>query len=248
MAALLVSPLQSGQERDGLTPMPWCPGQPVPPLASGPFDQETPALLLLDRRAAGAAPNICDLVSLLDRGEQARAQSFRRPDDRERYRLGRAALRQVLGAWLDRDPAALRFATGPHGKPVLVGPECSSPQSQPPHFNLSHSGDLILLAFHASHPVGVDVERHQPDLDWRPIARRCLDPAQVESLLALPPAEAYSAFFESWCDLEAGLKARGVGLAQASEAQVLAMEPRLRRWRLALPAGYAGAVARLDPA
>jgi len=220
----------------------------VPPLAWGTGDQATPVLLLLNRCAAGAAGTTGALISLLDRGEQERAQSFRRPDDRERYRLGRVALRQVLGAWLDRDPAALRFATGPHGKPELVGPECSSPQSQPPHFNLSHSGDLILLAFHASHAVGADVERHRPDLDWRPIARRCLDAAQVESLLALPPAEAAPAFVESWCDLEAGLKARGVGLAQASEAQALAMEPRLRRWRLALPAGYAGAVAMLQRA
>jgi len=242
MAALRATAAQSGPLRAGLGPLCWCPGQPVPPLASGPFDQGTPALLLLNRRTAGAAPNFCELVSLLDRGEQERAQRFRLPDDRERYRLGRVALRQVLGAWLDRDPALLRFRYGPHGKPALDGVVDAAP-----HFNLSHSGDLILLAFHASHEVGVDVERQQPDLDWRPIARRCLDSAEVESLLALPPAEAASAFFESWCALEAGLKARGMGLAQANEAQALALEPRLRRWRLALPAGYAGAVALLDP-
>jgi 4'-phosphopantetheinyl transferase len=157
-------------------------------------------------------------------------------------------LRLVLGAWLDRDPAALRFAAGPHGKPQLLHPGPSMPQGKMPEFNISHSGDLILLAFHAAAPVGVDVERQQPDLDWRPIARRCLAPVQVESLLALPQAEAASAFVESWCDLEAGLKARGVGLAQASEVQALAIKPRLRRWRLDLPAGYSGAVALLDPA
>jgi len=148
----------------------------------------------------------------------------------------------MLGAWLDRDPSALRFHYGPHGKPALA-----EVVNAAPHFNISHSGDLILLAFHTEAPVGADVERMRPDLDWLPIARRCLDPAQVESLLALPPAEAASAFVESWCALEAGLKARGVGLAQASEAEALAMEPRLRRWRLALPAGYGGAVALLDP-
>ncbi len=242
MAALLAPPPQSCQERGGLTPLTWWPGRPVPPLAWGTGDQATPVLLLLNRCAAGAAGTTGALISLLDRGEQERAQRFRRPDDRDRYQLGRAALRQVLGAWLDRDPSALRFRYGPHGKPALAGLVDAAP-----HFNLSHSGDLILLAFHAAAPVGVDVERQQADLDWLPIARRCLDPAQVESLLALPPAEAASAFMESWCALEAGLKARGVGLAQASEAQALAMEPRLRRWRLALPAGYGGAVALLDP-
>ena len=167
-------------------------------------------------------------------------------------------MRLVLGACLGLDPAALRFAAGPHGKPQLLHPGPSTPQGKKPQgtmpqgklpqFNISHSGDLILLAFHAAAPVGVDVERQQPDLDWRPIARRCLAPAQVESLLALPPAEAASAFVECWCALEAGLKARGVGLAQASEVHALAIEPQLRRWRLDLPAGYSGAVALLDPA
>jgi phosphopantetheinyl transferase len=121
------------------------------------------------------------------------------------------------------------------------------PQFNLPQFNLSHSGELILLAFHARDLVGVDVERQRSDWDWRPIARRCLDPSTVEALLALAPAEAASAFVQAWCDLEAGLKARGVGLVGANDGQAQAMEPRLRRWRLAVPAGYAGAVALLDP-
>jgi len=131
--------------------------------------------------------------------------------------------------------------------PRFKSPSSNSPKFNQPQFNLSHSGELILLAFHARDPVGVDVERQRPDLDWRPIARRCLDPSTVESLLALPPAEAVSAFVQAWCDLEAGLKARGVGLAWANDGQALGMEPRLRRWRLAVPAGYAGAVALLEP-
>jgi 4'-phosphopantetheinyl transferase len=194
-----------------------------------------------------------ELEALLSCQDRDHVNRLRRPDDRQRTLLGRGVLRLVLGAWLGLDPAALRFAAGPHGKPQLLHPGLSTPQGKMPQgkmpqFNISHSGDLILLAFHASAPVGVDVERLQPDLDWRPIARRCLAPAQVESLLALPPAEAASAFVECWCALEAGLKARGVGLAQASEVQALAIEPQLRRWRLDLPAGYSGAVALLDPA
>lgn len=246
MAALLASIAKSCGELGELTPLSWWPGQPLPPLVSCTGDQGAPLLFSLDRRAAGGADPANTnggLASLLDHSEQERAQRFRRPDDRDRYRLGRAALRQVLGAWLDRNPSELSFRYGPFGKPALDGVGDGAPQ-----FNISHSGDLILLAFHAAAPVGVDVERQHADLDWRPIARRCLDPSLVESLLALPAAEAVSAFFESWCDLEAGLKARGVGLARASAAQALAMEARLRRWRLVLPTGYAGAVAVLNPA
>lgn len=130
--------------------------------------------------------------------------------------------------------------------PPFRSPPFHPPQPNSPQFNLSHSGDLILLAFHATDPVGVDVERQRPDWDWRPIARRCLDAATVEVLLALAPAEAATAFVQAWCDLEAGIKARGVGLARASDGRSRAMERRLRRWRLALPAGYGGAVALLQ--
>jgi 4'-phosphopantetheinyl transferase len=295
---------------------------------------------------------MAELEALLSTEERKQIDRLRRPEDRQRALLGRGVLRWVLGDWLVLDPAALRFAAGPHGKPELVGPcptpwqskpsqskpgewpasqskrhrseqfyskqcqsepfhleqvdsekfhslpfnselsqselsqseltqselsqselsqselsqheECqeqsprfrspfsnspssNSPKFNLPQFNLSHSGELILLAFHARDPVGVDVERQRSDWDWRPIARRCLDPSTVESLLALAPAEAASAFVQAWCDLEAGLKARGVGLVGAKDGQAQAMEPRLRRWRLVVPAGYAGSVALLDP-
>jgi 4'-phosphopantetheinyl transferase len=244
-----------------LRPQPWWPGQPLPrPAAQRPGDGASlePWLLRVDRSNPRVLAVSAELEALLSCQDRDHVNRLRRPDDRQRTLLGRGVLRLVLGAWLGLDPAALRFAAGAHGKPQLLHPGPSTPQGKLhqgklpqgklPQFNISHSGDLILLAFHAAAPVGVDVERQQPDLDWRPIARRCLAPAQVESLLALPPAEAASAFVECWCALEAGLKARGVGLSQASEVHALAIEPQLRRWRLDLPAGYSGAVALLDPA
>ena len=60
------------------------------------------------------------------------------------------------------------------------------------------------------------------------------------SLAALPEAEQPAAFLQLWCHHEAGLKAGGWGLAAAPPADGW---PPLRRWRLALPAGYVGAAA-----
>jgi len=215
----------------------------VPPLAWGTSeDQEAPALLLLDRRAAAGAETTRALVALLDHGEQERVQRLRRPEDQDRFRLGRAALRQVLGAWLDRDPAALRFRYGPHGKPALDGVVDAAP-----HFNVAHSGNLILLAFHASSPVGVDVEQQRPDLAWAPLARRVLTPAECRLLERLPPERRPEAFLAAWCRLEARLKARGEGLAglERLQAEALAGQDPAgeRTWEVALPAGYGAAVA-----
>jgi 4'-phosphopantetheinyl transferase len=226
-----------------LSPLPWWPGQPVPPLAWGtPEDQEAPVLLLLDRRAAAGAETTRALVSLLDHGEQERVQRLRRPEDQDRYRLGRAALRQVLGAWLDRDPAALRFRYGPHGKPALDGVVDAAP-----HFNVAHSGDLILLAFHATSPVGVDVEQHRPHLAWEPLARRVLPPGECQLLEQLPPERRRDAFLAAWCRLEARLKARGEGLAGLERLQAEALSGQApaaeRTWAVALPTSYRAAVA-----
>ena len=233
-----------------LHPPAWWPGEPLPWPAHRPGEAAPPEpwLLRVDRRDPRVLAATAELEALLPREERDQVDRYRQPDDRQRALLGRGVLRLVLGAWLDLDPASLRLAAGPHGKPELVEPGAPSPQFKTPQFNISHSGDLVLLAFHATNPVGVDVERQRPpDWDWLPIARRCLDVAEVEALLALPAAEAARVFTEAWCDLEAGLKARGVGLARASDGRSRAMERRLRRWRLALPAGYAGAVALLDP-
>ena len=213
----------------------------MPPFAWGtPDEQEAPALLLIDRRAAAGAATTGSLASLLDPGEQERAQLFRRPGDRDRYRLGRAALRQVLGAWLDRDPAALRFCYGPHGKPRLDGVLDAAP-----HFNLAHSGDLILLALHPSRPVGVDVELLRPALDWRPIARRILPAAAVARLETLPPEQGCAAFLDDWCRLEARLKASGEGLAglEPLRREFVPQPGGMALWDVEVPQGYGAAVA-----
>ncbi len=228
-----------------LSPLPWWPGQPLPHLAWGtPQDHEAPALLILDRRdGAGAAPSGA-LGSLLVRAEQDRALRFRRPGDRERYQLGRTALRLVLGAYLDRNPAELRFRYGPHGKPALDGVVDAAP-----HFNLAHSGDLILLALHPSRHVGVDVERLRPGLGWRPIARRVLPAAAVSRLESLPPEQGDAAFLEAWCRLEARLKASGEGLAglERLRRESATQPAEIAIWDVEVPAGYGAAVALAEP-
>ena len=191
-----------------LRPLAWCPGDPLPPLEAGRGESEPPTLLLLDRRDRRLMAGCDGLEGLLDPTERERWQRFRRPDDRQRHLLGRAAVRLALGAWLGRDPKELRFRQGPHGKPELAdaGPAA-------PRFNLAHSGAVILLAFHRHWPVGVDVEQQQPQLDWRPLAARLLCAAECQQLERLPASAQPNGFLQAWCRLEARLKATGRGLA-----------------------------------
>lgn len=211
-----------------LTPQPWRLHEDPPGphtllnhLRNG-SDPAVPLLLLIDRRQPLPPACRAQLAASLSSDEQQRHQAYRLADDRERFLLGRSGLRSLLGHWLGLPPQAVPLALGSHGKPHCPGG---------PAFNVSHAGDLILLALHPLRPVGVDVERLRPDLDWPAIARRMLPPAQCDALDSLPLAERPEGFLAAWCRLEARLKARGTGLAgleQLRRQEQPAAPPALR--------------------
>lgn len=179
------------------------------------------------------------LLAGLSAAERQRHGAYRRPADQARFLLARAGLRQLLGHWLGRAPRAIAIEADLRGKP-----RCTNPGA--PAFNGSHSGELILLAFHTTAAVGVDVEQARPHVPWEPIAERCLSPGEVAELRALPLAEQASAFLAAWCRLEAQVKATGVGLAgKGGEAPDGAPPPTLRLWDVRVPASYRAAVALL---
>jgi 4'-phosphopantetheinyl transferase len=232
----------AGTGPEVLRPLIWWPGLALPRASQAPVAAPCPWLLLVDRRDPRVLAASADLEVLLQPEERARRDRFRFVADRHRALLGRGVLRLALGAWLGRDPAALAFQLGPHGKPALARQGL-----EPLQFNVAHSGDLILLAFHSTSPVGVDVEQHRPDLAWEPLARRVLSPAECQQLERLPPDQRREAFLAAWCRLEARLKARGEGLVGLERLQAEALaghaSPGEQTWAVELPSGYAAAAA-----
>jgi 4'-phosphopantetheinyl transferase len=244
-----------------LRPLPWSldqsPAQLLRAWGAKAGEASLPLLLLIDRRDAAGARAAPALRGLLCARELERLARFRQAADRERFLLGRGGLRWLLGTLLDRAAAELPLSEGSHGKPELRGG---------PQFNVSHAGDLVLLAVHRHWPIGVDVEQERPDLDWEAIARRVLPAKELQALRQLPPPLRAAGYLRAWCRLEAKLKARGDGLsglaalaaweeaAQQDAAQEAsgahgaggpgrAAVPSMRLWDLALPEGYGGAVA-----
>lgn len=128
----------------------------------------------------------------LPAAEAERAAAILPARSRRRWAASRWALRGVLARYLGEEPTAIELREGEHGKPRLALPDGGL------RFNLSHSGDLALVAVSATLEVGVDVER----IGARP-----------------------AAFYAEWTRSEAVAKCHGSGLgAPLPDAPVAVLE------------------------
>jgi 4'-phosphopantetheinyl transferase len=178
------------------------------------------------------------LVSLLSVEERDRLQRLRLREDQQRFLAGRGLVRILVGAQLNLPPERVELEYGPFGKPRVVSPT----RVLPLHFNVAHSGKLVLLAMSLTHEVGVDVEEMRPDQNWEDVAQRIFSTEEHRNWLRLNPDERFTAFFQIWTRHEAGLKALGQGLSGEIDSSLNA---RLTFFDLELPQGYQGAVACL---
>ena len=185
--------------------------------------------------------------------ECARADRFRVADAGIAFVAARSWLRRVLAAYTLVPASCLRFEVTSFGKPFLADAGNRAPIA----FNLSHSGELAIVAVTAGPAVGVDIERIRPVPP--DVAAGCLTPGEAAALAALAPELREEAFIRCWTRKEAYLKAIGAGLntppssfavsLDLSEARLLHVETDLgeaMHWQLAdlRPApGYCGALA-----
>jgi 4'-phosphopantetheinyl transferase len=160
---------------------------------------------------------VARLEALLAVDERQRAQRFRFQRDRSRYIVGRGLLRVLLGRYLGGSPDEIRFAYGFHDKPALAGPG--------PHFNLSHSGSVALLAFSSGAELGIDVERDDADLSRERIPERFFSAGEVKALRCLPVELQPRAFLACWTRKESFIKARGDGLSLALDSFDVTLDP-----------------------
>lgn len=119
-------------------------------------------------------------------------------------------LREVLAAHLDAAPAALRFVTGPRGKPSLAT-KAGGPDAR---FNLSHSGSRLLIAIATGREVGVDLERIEGVGVLEGLVR-FLAPAEQDLLKGCGVQRRRQAIAQLWTAKEAVLKATGEGICRA---------------------------------
>jgi 4'-phosphopantetheinyl transferase len=123
----------------------------------------------------------------------------------------RAALREVLGEYLQIHPSAINISNTESGKPFLEkqpGPDAFD-------FNVSHAGDVALIAVGRCLQVGVDIERVRETKSRELVLEDFFSPAEQAWVRAQPNGTKTEAFIRAWTRREAAAKATGIGLLKA---------------------------------
>ena len=160
------------------------------------------------------------LQALLSGDEQQKAARLHREADRQSSVAARGALRVLLAAYSGLHPGELIFGYTAHGKPFLIAPpaQCrhlaaGGAAGVPPRclaFNVSHSGNWVVLAIGRDRRIGVDIEQIRRTTDVMAIASRYFTAAEAERVAAAE--DSHELFFRIWARKEAYVKACGSGL------------------------------------
>ncbi len=140
------------------------------------------------------------LQALLSKKEQEKAARLHRKSDRQSSIAARGALRVLLSGYTGIPAVDIEFQYSENGKPHLVPPRDIA-------FNLSHSGDWVVLAFGRNRNIGVDVEKIKWTADVLLIASRYFSPEEIA--LIQNAADKHTVFFQLWARKEAYVKACG---------------------------------------
>ncbi|MFI3177400.1 MAG: 4'-phosphopantetheinyl transferase superfamily protein [Eubacteriales bacterium] len=119
-----------------------------------------------------------------------------------KYRQHKDQIRSLVAGLLIRKSLGPLYYTSlqvePYGKPIVSG-------EQGPYFNVSHSGDYVVLGV-SDTTIGVDIE--VIDTYSSKVARKCYTDREMDWLESIGTNEA---FYQLWCGKESVMKAYGQG-------------------------------------
>jgi len=148
-------------------------------------------------------PILDDFRLILRSDEIERANRYVQTKDSRRFIVSRGALRHILGRYLSRPPASIELGEGVNKKPLVLNPADTGL-----YYNVSHSGDWIMIAI-ASSEIGVDIEFINPVFDFNEVMPDIFKPDEISFVR---DADSTRRFFMLWTRKEALVKATGQGL------------------------------------
>jgi 4'-phosphopantetheinyl transferase len=159
------------------------------------------------------------LEALLSAEEIDRYRRFYFAEDRHRYLISHALVRETLSKYIDLPPVDWCFSFGDHGRP-----EIANPGTPAVRFNLTHTRGLAACVITLAHDCGIDAEKIRKRSNPVGVARRMFSDAENRSLQRLQGRAFMEHFFSAWTLREAYVKAIGVGIAFPTHKLTFAVE------------------------
>ncbi|HXW76693.1 MAG TPA: 4'-phosphopantetheinyl transferase superfamily protein [Candidatus Eremiobacteraceae bacterium] len=143
---------------------------------------------------------------------------------RREYLIAHAFCRATLAKYAGVGPALIWFSAGAGGKPAIVAPKhCDTLR-----FNLTHTNGLVAVVVSRAGDVGIDAEDVTRRVDVDQIVGHFFSRRAQAQLAGLSVRRRVRRFFAQWVLREAYLKARGKGIAGASERFTIELDDRGR--------------------
>lgn len=156
--------------------------------------------------------NMHELRELLDKMpdcflgyELNRIKKFRKENDQKRSLIGKIAIADILSEFLNIKKELLIFDRDKYDRPYL-----KNPKLQKMDFNISHSGDYVLVGFSSAGKIGVDIEKIKA-IDMK-IANNVFRDEEIKYLHFKKEMSLYR-FYRLWSLKESFVKAVGEGLS-----------------------------------
>ncbi|MEK4870783.1 4'-phosphopantetheinyl transferase family protein [Niallia sp. FSL W8-1348] len=149
---------------------------------------------------------ILKCYTLLNPEEINRADRYLKVEDKVRFIVGRGMLRKIISYYTSIENNDLIFEQNNFGKLYIKDVNLE--------FNVSHSGDYVVIAASYDNPLGVDIEKNNVCIEVEDIAEEFLTNDEISFLTDISNiAEKRKFYYKYWVRKEAVVKAIGQGLS-----------------------------------
>lgn len=142
-----------------------------------------------------------EMLNLCSRQRQLSIHKLQKIKDKYRSLFGELLAKWCISDSLKDPFQNIQFVLGENGKPHLAGGRI--------HFNISHSGDWVVVGIH-NDSIGVDIEEVK-DFNIYEIAKITFSSEELMYLIKSPKANQIEIFFKMWTLKESWLKCIGSG-------------------------------------
>lgn len=146
---------------------------------------------------------ISSCIQYLSSEEVRRSKCFKNRIDSDRFIVGRTMVKLMASKFLNRDFNSLEIVFTESNKPI-IDHEINF------QFNLSHSGNYVVLAVCNRWDIGIDIEYCNSDFKFQPLLNYCM--SENEKIKIFEDKNPLDTFLMFWTRKEAMLKGVGIGL------------------------------------